>query len=77
MIENILWLFPAYRRAQARIAVLEQALAALERQPASAVSEMLKDFQDNVLSDRPFDGRIPDSVWLTPGDDDRSERAEA
>lgn len=75
MLSNLLWLFKDYREAKDQIAYLQKYAESLEA--ALKQSPNLVDtYTKQVLVDEPFpDGRIPDDVWLSPGENDRGPRA--
>ena len=86
ILNHVVWLFPQYRTAMAvidseqrRIETLERVIEDLSRQARHiplAPETLLDDFKAAVLADQPFpDGKIPDHYWLSPGDDDRSEKS--
>lgn len=83
---NLVWLFrehrdlhAAYTATRTQMLLLEQTIADLEaqlrRQAPPSVDNLLENHRQNVLREEPFpDGKVPDGFWLTPGDNDRSER---
>mgnify|MGYP001599400350 CR=1 FL=1 len=76
MLSNLVWLFPAYRELYEENVILQQrlqaTLQALEQRPSTDAGDLINEFQDKILQDLPFpDGKIPDTVWLTPGENDR------
>ena len=87
MIEKLVWLFEEHhdavseiQRQRGIIVQLEAALADAERRaadPRGSVEtlDMLKKYQEEWLSDRPYDGPVPDEVWLSPGENDRRSDA--
>jgi Mg2+ and Co2+ transporter CorA len=68
------WQLRELLASQARIIDdLEKQIA--HRSPEGALVDTLRQFQDEILAEVPFpDGKIPDNVWLTPGEPDRAER---
>ena len=55
------------------IATLEAALAS---RPAVDPMSLVSQFNEQILVDQPYpDGKIPDNVWLTPGDNERMVKA--
>lgn len=77
MLDSLVWLFPAHREAQARIAFLEQQLeiahrALVEGQSAQNVAQWMTEYAEKVLTEQPFpDGKVPENAWLTPASDPR------
>jgi len=72
----LIWLFSEYRDAVQKIHMLEQEILKqrliidqLEKPQVSpfSVDSLLKDFQDVILSERPYpDNKVPESAYLTP-----------
>ena len=84
-MNRLVWLFQAHhdlfaeaQRLQLEITELRAALIDSERRAleggSAEITDMLKQYQEEYLSDRPYSGQIPDEVWLTPGENDRRER---
>lgn len=76
----LVWLFAAHRDLWLENQRLLRLIADLEYQlnrPPEGVEGWLKQHQDEVLQEVPFkDGKIPNEMWLTPGEDDRGERVD-
>lgn len=73
MFDSIVWLFPQYRRLYQENLKLSQALESaikqLEQAPAN-LDQLLSTYNERVLQELPYEGgKIPDNVWLTPGED--------
>ena len=73
----LIWLFSEYRDAVQKIHMLEQEilkqrliidqLSAPSQSSTVSVDSLLKDFQDVILSERPYpDNKVPESAYLTP-----------
>ena len=80
MMSSLVWLFQDYRDAVDEIHRLHGENAALrfqlENQGTGEHMRLLREFQEQALSDQPFpDGKIPDNYWLSPIDESmRGER---
>ena len=75
MLANLVWLFPAYRRLYEENVILTTALTEANRiiseGKAFNLDDALATYNERILQEAPFpDGKIPDHVWLTPGERD-------
>jgi len=81
MFANLIWLFREHREVFQECERLRRVVDDLERQlaakPAEITGDYLTELSDRVLQELPFpNNTIPDTMWLTPGDNDRVPRGE-
>ena len=73
MFSSLVWLFPEYRRVvleNQNLIALNQALSHQIANGPVDMSRLMDDYSNKVLQEDPFiDGKVPDELWLTPGDD--------
>lgn len=82
MFASLVWMFQEHRDLYLECERLRRVTDDLERQLAMKVDitpavtgDFLKNYVDTVLKEDAFpDNKIPDSFWLTPGENER-ERA--
>lgn len=75
---SLVWLFAEHRELFAENQRLIRIVEDLERQLLAAqagdarATSLIKQYQEEVLTEVPFDGgKIPSNVWLSPGEDER------